>query len=82
MFFTQISNSQLRISFRFRFVQTCVVEFYVQNSINEKQLKQIFKNAELRYKNGLEKISAYYKAKAALGYSQNMQLMYESEIRD
>lgn len=42
----------------------------------------MIKNAEVRYKNGLEKISAYYKAKAALGYSQNMQLMYESEIRD
>ena len=42
----------------------------------------MIKNAEIRYKNGLEKISAYYKAKAALGYTQNMQLMYESEIKD
>lgn len=49
---------------------------------NEELLDFMIKNAELRYKNGLEKISAYYKAKAALGYSQNMQLMYESEIRD
>ena len=49
---------------------------------NEELLDFMIKNAEVRYKNGLEKISAYYKAKAALGYSQNMQLMYESEIRD
>ncbi len=49
---------------------------------NEALLDFMIKNAEIRYKNGLEKISAYYKAKAALGYSKNMQLMYENEIRD
>jgi outer membrane protein TolC len=49
---------------------------------NEELLDFMIKNAELRYKNGLSKISAYYKAKAALGYTKNMQLMYESEIRD
>lgn len=49
---------------------------------NEKLLDFMLKNAELRYKNGLEKINAYYKAKAALGKTKNMQLMYESEIRE
>ncbi len=42
----------------------------------------MIRNAEIRYKNGLEKISAYYKAKAALGRVQNMRLMFENEIRD
>ncbi|MCA0366378.1 MAG: TolC family protein [Bacteroidetes bacterium] len=54
----------------------------IVSKANQELLEFMIKNAELRYKNGLEKISAYYKAKAALGYSQNMQLMYESEIRD
>lgn len=49
-------------------------------SENEKILSFMIKNAEIRYKNGLEKISAYYKAKAALGDVKNMQLMYENEI--
>lgn len=49
---------------------------------NEKLLNFIIKNAEIRYKNGLEKINAYYKAKAAIGTIQNMQLMYESDIRE
>ena len=38
---------------------------------NEKILDFMIKNAEIRYKNGLEKISAYYKAKAALGEVKN-----------
>jgi outer membrane protein TolC len=42
----------------------------------------MIKNAEIRYKNGLEKISAYYKAKAALGNVQNMRLMFESDIKE
>jgi outer membrane protein TolC len=42
----------------------------------------MIRNAELRYKNGMEKISAYYKAKAAMGNMQNMQLMFENEIRE
>jgi hypothetical protein len=46
----------------------------------EKLLDFMIKNAEIRYKNGLEKISAYYKAKAALGSNKNMQLMFESDI--
>ncbi|WP_407524575.1 TolC family protein [Lacibacter sp. MH-610] len=49
---------------------------------NEKILDFMIKNAEIRYKNGLEKISAYYKAKAALGDVRNMQLMYESDINE
>lgn len=49
---------------------------------NEKLLNFMIKNAELRYKNGLEKISAYYKAKAALGTIQNMQLMFENDIKE
>ena len=49
---------------------------------NEKLLDFMIRNAEIRYKNGLEKISAYYKAKAALGRVQNMRLMFENEIRD
>ncbi len=48
---------------------------------NEKLLDFMIKNAEIRYKNGLEKISAYYKAKAALGNLQNMRLMFESDIK-
>ena len=51
-------------------------------SENEKILEFMIKNAEIRYRNGLEKISAYYKAKAALGDVKNMQLMYENDIRE
>ncbi len=49
---------------------------------DEKLLDFMIKNAEIRYKNGLEKISAYYKAKAALGNIKNMQLMFESDIKE
>ncbi|MFT3676052.1 MAG: TolC family protein [Chitinophagaceae bacterium] len=49
---------------------------------NEKVLDFMIKNAEIRYKNGLEKINAYYKAKAALGDVKNMQLMYANDIRE
>lgn len=49
---------------------------------NEKLLDFMIKNAEIRYKNGLEKISAYYKAKAALGNIKNMQLMLENDMRE
>lgn len=51
-------------------------------SENESILDFMIKNAELRYKNGMEKISAYYKAKAALGDVKNMQLMFESDINE
>jgi len=49
---------------------------------NEKLLDFMIRNAEIRYKNGLEKISSYYKAKAALGNVQNMRLMFENDIKE
>src|ERR1022692_1334346 len=48
---------------------------------NDKLLHFMIANAELRYKNGLEKISAYYKAKAALGSLESMRLMLQNEVR-
>ena len=50
-------------------------------SENEKLLNFMIEDAETRYKNGLEKISAYYKAKAALGNVKNQQLVAEGQIR-
>jgi len=49
---------------------------------DEQRLSMMIRNAEIRYKNGLEKINAYYKAKAALGSLKNMQLMVKSDIRE
>ncbi|CAN5173067.1 hypothetical protein BH11BAC5_BH11BAC5_49410 [soil metagenome] len=49
---------------------------------NQKILDFMIKNAEIRYKNGLGKIGAYYKAKAELGKVQNMQLMIENDIKE
>lgn len=49
---------------------------------NQQLLGFMISNAEIRYKNGLDKISAYYKAKAAIGNLKNMQLMYESEMEE
>jgi len=49
---------------------------------NEKILDFMIRNAEIRYRNNMEKISAYYKAKAALGNVRNMQLMFGSDIRE
>ena len=46
---------------------------------NEKLLRFMIQSAELRYKNGLAKINAYYKAKAALGNVRRMRAMVESE---
>ena len=40
----------------------------------------MIKDAEIRYKNGLDKLSAYYKAKAQLGNIINMRLQLENEI--
>ncbi|HRN78829.1 MAG TPA: TolC family protein [Ferruginibacter sp.] len=48
---------------------------------NEKVLDFMIKNAETRYRNGLDKLSAYYKAKAALGNIENMRLMYDNESK-
>jgi outer membrane protein TolC len=47
---------------------------------NDKLLKFMMQSAEIRYKNGLGKISAYYKAKAALANVENMQLILRNEI--
>jgi outer membrane protein TolC len=46
---------------------------------NEKILEFMIKNAEVRYKHGQEKLSAYYKAKASLGNVQNMRIMLEND---
>jgi outer membrane protein TolC len=50
-------------------------------SENDRILQFMVKNAEIRYRNGLDKINAYHKAKAALGKIKNMHLMYDNEIR-
>jgi outer membrane protein TolC len=52
------------------------------NVLNEgsRILDFMIKSAEIRYKNGLGKISAYYKAKAALANIDNMKLMFENEM--
>lgn len=47
---------------------------------NEKLLNFMIKDAELRYKNGLDKLSAYYKAKAELGKILNQKIELENEI--
>ncbi len=47
---------------------------------NEKVLDFMIKDAELRYKNNLGKISAYYKAKSESGNIQSMRIMLENEI--
>ncbi len=47
---------------------------------SEHILKLIIGSAENRYKNGLEKINAYYKAKAALGNLESMRISEENEI--
>lgn len=47
---------------------------------DQKILDFMIKDAELRYKNNLGKISAYYKAKAALGNIEAMKIMLENEI--
>lgn len=49
---------------------------------NEKLLTFMIENAEIRYRNGLEKISAYYKAKAALGNLKIMRLMIENDVTE
>lgn len=47
---------------------------------SEKLLHFMITNAETRYKNGLGKISAYYKAKASLGSIESMRVELENEI--
>ncbi len=47
---------------------------------DENLLDFMIRNAELRYKNNLGKISSYYKAKASLGNIQSMRIMLENEM--
>jgi outer membrane protein TolC len=47
---------------------------------DEKILDFMIKNAEIRYKNNLGKVSSYYKAKAALGNVESMRIMLENEM--
>ncbi len=47
---------------------------------NEGLLNFMIKDAEIRYRNGLDRLSAYYKAKAELGNVQNMRVELENEI--
>ena len=47
---------------------------------NERLLNFMMQSAEIRYKNGLEKINAYYKAKAASGTLEKMKVMLENEV--
>lgn len=46
---------------------------------NQKILKMMLDNAEIRYKNGMDKLSSYYKVKAAIGNLENMKVMLENE---
>jgi outer membrane protein TolC len=46
---------------------------------DKKLLQFMMQNAELRYKNGLGKINAYYKAKAAVGNIDNMELVLNND---
>jgi outer membrane protein TolC len=46
---------------------------------DKKLLQFMMQNAELRYKNGLGKINAYYKAKAAMGNIDNMELVLNND---
>jgi outer membrane protein TolC len=48
---------------------------------NEKLLKFMIESAELRYKNNLGKLNAYYKVKAALGNTENQRLKFLNEIQ-
>jgi outer membrane protein, heavy metal efflux system len=47
---------------------------------DERLLNFMIQSAEIRYKNGLGKINAYYKVKAAIGNIQNMRLVLQNEI--
>ncbi|HSC38154.1 MAG TPA: TolC family protein [Chitinophagaceae bacterium] len=48
---------------------------------DEKLLNYMTKSAEIRYKNGLGKIGAYYKVQAALGNVLKMRIGLENDIR-
>lgn len=48
---------------------------------DRKLLELMVQSAEIRYKNGLGKMGAYYKAKAAMGNLQNTALMLDNDIK-
>ncbi|ASZ12749.1 TolC family protein [Chitinophaga pendula] len=48
---------------------------------NERLLHFMLRSAELRFKNGLDKVNGYYKAQAALGNVAKMRQMTSNEIR-
>jgi outer membrane protein TolC len=48
---------------------------------NEKLLNFMIKSAELRYKNNLGQLNAYYKAKAELGKIENQRVVLSNEIK-
>lgn len=47
---------------------------------NEKLLQFMIQSTEIRYKNNLGKLNAYYKAKAALGDIENQRIQLQNEI--
>ncbi|WP_431217136.1 TolC family protein [Puia sp. P3] len=47
---------------------------------NEKLLNFMIQSTEIRYKNNLGKLNAYYKAKAELGNIENQRIMLQNEI--
>ena len=47
---------------------------------NEKLVNFMIKDAEIRFRNGIDKLSAYYKAKAELGNILNRRLQLENEV--
>lgn len=49
-------------------------------SENEKLIDFMIKSAEIRYKNNMGNVNAYYKAKAALGTLHNMRLMLQNDL--
>jgi len=49
---------------------------------NKRLLQFMMQSTEIRYKNGLGKISAYYKSQAALANVENMMLVLKNEIAE
>ena len=48
---------------------------------SEELMNYLIKSTELKYTYGLDKLNAYYKAKAMLGDVQTMKLMFEQELQ-
>lgn len=48
---------------------------------SEELMNYLVKSTELKYTYGLDKLNAYYKAKAMLGEIQTMKLMFEQELQ-